>query len=445
MKTRNGIWMSDFYLSNGERVRKSLKTKDKAEAKRLQSALQTQLEKTLTEAPAKTVAGLSSAPRGVTLKEAFRRSMLEHERWRASGDKKTINDNYKHISNYFQDGKLLSSFTRAEMLIYVSKLREKGLSGSTINQRLSLVSILIKCSQDWPGQEVEPFKMPRQKVNTGRIRVLSYDEEFKVIKYFLESPRKRGHDKDMAELVKFLVDTGFRLGEAIRLRSDEIHWELNMVPAWETKTKEPRLVPMTKRVRALLEARETLERPFGMFSVDSADDHWEIMRDELKIDPEKDPEFVIHALRHTCASRLCASGMDAFRVQKWMGHKNIQTTQKYVTLFGSDLLDLAHALDARRTTAALKQPFYGPKSAPRGVPKRVPKMASVDAIKVPEGLTERIAAQGIRPSTEQGHTVQEGLLIRRSLVRAQVGEPPSSGDTDEVHTNVTSDCAQDCD
>ena len=40
--------------------------------------------------------------------------------------------------------------------------------------------------------------------------------------------------------------------------------------------------------------------------------------------------------------------MDAFRVQKWMGHKNIATTRQYVTLYGADLHPLADALDKRR-------------------------------------------------------------------------------------------------
>ena len=423
MKARNGIWMSDFYLSNGERIRKSLQTKDKSEAKRKQSVLQVEMEEALKKAPAKTVAGLSSGHRGITLKEAFKRAKVEHEPWRASTSPKTIDDNFKHLTMHFKEDMYLASLDRPQMFEYAAKLREEGKSPGTINQRLSLVSVLLKNAEEWTDGAISPFKMPRQKTRAGRVRILSYEEEFAVIKYYLESKRSRGHDHEMADLVKFLVDTGFRLGEALKLRSDEIDWDSHMVPAWDTKADHPRFVPMTKRVEALLEKRQNLERPFEMFSVDSADDHWEIMREKMGINPEKDPEFVIHALRHTCASRLVASGMDAFRVQKWMGHKNITTTQKYVTLFGHDLKDLAHALDRRRTDAALKQPFYGPTRRPRHVPIRVPRSHLEDHIHVPGGLAERPTAQGNRQIQRTEATVGEGLLIRRSLVRAQVGEP----------------------
>ncbi len=47
MKRRQGVGYSDFRLSNGERVRKSLKTADKAEGERLQRAMQVRMEDAL--------------------------------------------------------------------------------------------------------------------------------------------------------------------------------------------------------------------------------------------------------------------------------------------------------------------------------------------------------------------------------------------------------------
>ena len=49
-----------------------------------------------------------------------------------------------------------------------------------------------------------------------------------------------------------------------------------------------------------------------------------------------DPQFVIHALRHTCATRLMAAGVDVVTVQHWLGHKDISTTMRYATLCQSD-------------------------------------------------------------------------------------------------------------
>ena len=458
MKQRNGVWQTDFRLSNGERVRKSLDTRDKATATRKERELQVMMEAALQGraiAPPSTPAGPLTAAvvraevlgHGMTIKAAYKRCKREHEAWRASSSPKTIDDNYGHIIRYFGEDRDLITLNRDVMFEYVEQLRDvEELAASTINQRLSFISVLMTYAEDWTNRAVKVFKMPRQKVRNGRIRILSYDEEFKVLRWLIhESPRKRGKDADFAELVKFLVDTGFRLSEALRVQSHEVDWDNGLVMAWETKADLPRQVPMTKRVREILEERADMERPFEMFTVDSADDHWEIMRKGLKIDTEKDPEFVIHALRHTCASRLAASGMDAFKIQKWMGHKDIKTTQKYVTLFGADLHDLASALDSRRTAAALKVPFGGRVTVPRLVPKSVPKRPHASPARTQGGQPGRLVPQGNRPIQRTEASVDEGLLIRRSLVRAQVGEPLSSETPSEVPTNTLLECDQECD
>lgn len=51
----------------------------------------------------------------------------------------------------------------------------------------------------------------------------------------------------------------------------------------------------------------------------------------------KDVRLSPHTFRHTYAQRLIMSGVNAFAVQKLMRHEHIQTTQRYVNLWGSHL------------------------------------------------------------------------------------------------------------
>ena len=422
MKPRGGVFYSDFYLTSGARIRKSLGTSDRALATLKEREMQVAMEAALRE-PAKALPGVATASKGsvkgMTLDAAFKRAKREWEPWRDSKSPETIEANFRYVTEHFKAHSDLAAIDRDALLDYTEELREQGKSASTINQRLSLLSVLMKVAERPTGGVVKPFKMPRQKPRPGRIRVLPYAEEARVVEWFSSPDRTIPRDKDMADLVVFLVDTGFRLSEALRVRSPEVDWENELVPAWENKADHPRQVPMTDRVKAILKKREKLEYPFGMFSKDYADDRWEAMRKALKYDLKKDPEFVIHALRHTCASRLAAAGEDAFRIQKWMGHKNITTTQKYVTLFAKDLKGLASTLNKRHQEAIQKKPL----PVPSGVPKSVPKTPYSGTVWRTSGLARRRSQQGIPPEQRTGESVGAGLLIRRSLVRAQVGEP----------------------
>lgn len=53
----------------------------------------------------------------------------------------------------------------------------------------------------------------------------------------------------------------------------------------------------------------------------------------------------MHALRHTCASRLVNKGIDLYVVKEWLGHSSIQVTEKYAHLAPHKLSHAATVLD----------------------------------------------------------------------------------------------------
>ena len=59
----------------------------------------------------------------------------------------------------------------------------------------------------------------------------------------------------------------------------------------------------------------------------------------------EDRQFVIHTLRHTCASRLVQRGVGLKVVQQWMGHKTIQVTMRYAHLAPGHLMEAAAVLE----------------------------------------------------------------------------------------------------
>jgi len=83
-------------------------------------------------------------------------------------------------------------------------------------------------------------------------------------------------------------------------------------------------------------------RPFTV-TKHQAGHAWNMARKKMELQTDK--EFVMHALRHTCASRLVNRGVDLYVVKEWLGHSSIQVTEKYAHLSPDKLAHAATILD----------------------------------------------------------------------------------------------------
>ena len=228
-----------------------------------------------------------------------------------------------------------------------SKVRE-GLKPASVNFSMIAWGLLLRCAVDRGGLQHMP-KMPKHlKVRNGRIRYLTKQEEEAHLAMYTSSLNRRwrlirqGDSTDHhAWVFIVLIDTGMRMNEFFNLTMKDISLEREEIHIWMTKADLPRTVPMTSRVKHIFEThgcpstwrprRKTFEVTFRS------------VRKALGL--EKDIEYVPHALRHTCASRLVQNGVDILYVQKWLGHKDITMTQRYAHLAPDSLKHAVKALE----------------------------------------------------------------------------------------------------
>jgi len=222
----------------------------------------------------------------------------------------------------------------------VQGLEKRKVADGTINRYLACLKTILNHHE----QRIRHVKLRKEK--KGRIRVVSREEEAKIVDLFRNTKhgKRRKHYTDVADLVEVLVDTGCRLSEILNLKYEDINFDTNLISIWINKGDRPRSIPMTTRVKKILMARNRhgAVKPFKLES-HQAEHAWRWVRTEMRLD--KDPEFILHALRHTCASRLVNKGIDLYVVRDWLGHSSIQVTERYAHLAPHKLAHAASVLE----------------------------------------------------------------------------------------------------
>jgi integrase len=196
----------------------------------------------------------------------------------------------------------------------VETLRGERLSGSTINKYLSAFHKLMEWARTRKFITSLPH-FPSEDEDNGRIRWLTPHEERVLLSLVPE---------DIRRMIRVAIRTGMRRGEFYTLQKQDVVYR--WVRLWETKTDEPRSVPIGDQTEADL----VWLLDHGMPSRDKLRYWWDIARDKMKL--SKDPWFTFHVTRHTCATRLVEANVHLRTIQKWLGHKNIETTLRYAQL-----------------------------------------------------------------------------------------------------------------
>lgn len=215
-------------------------------------------------------------------------------------------------------------------------LDKRRITVATVNRYLAILKTILRFKR----QQYDFIRLRKER--RGRIRVITREEEQQIVQVLRAehaSIRRAGFPQ-MADMFEVLIDTGMRLGEVRNIRYEDINFETGLITIWINKGDRPRSIPMTKRVRAILERRKegNSVKPFDLTEY-QCENAWRFARKAIGLEGEK--EFVIHAFRHTTATRLINNGIDLYVVKEWLGHGSIQVTERYAHLSPSKL---AHAV-----------------------------------------------------------------------------------------------------
>lgn len=256
----------------------------------------------------------------MTLNELLRTAALPL--WKGLSYERTA---YRNVEEFISIvGNLDITEVKTATLDQWYKVQGAKVSGATINRKLVNIHQVLKYAMDREWIDRLPVLKWNQE-SEGRVRWLEPHEEQQMFSLLAQ-----WGEHEVSKFLRVLIETGMRRGELLNLQGQFIQGR--WIRIWKNKTKTPRSVPLTE---AAVEALEG----FSGWSIDENDLRrvWDRLRTEMGL--REDPEFVLHTLRHTTATRLLKKTKDITKVQRLLGHKKLQTTMRYAHISDEDLFN----------------------------------------------------------------------------------------------------------
>jgi len=219
-------------------------------------------------------------------------------------------------------------------------IRVRKLAWATINVYFSAYRFLYEQVLKRPAHE---FSIPPRGRSGKRPGVLSREEVGRLI----EAPRNIKH----RALLTMTYGSGLRVSEVVRLRLRDIDRGRLSVFVQGGKGHKDRYTVLSQRALGLLEELWRKNRPAEFFFTG---------RDNVTPICSGTAQAVyyaalarsgvrrvggIHVLRHCFATHLMETGVDIYLIKRWMGHRALATTGRYLHVTAEHLARVKSPLD----------------------------------------------------------------------------------------------------
>lgn len=138
-------------------------------------------------------------------------------------------------------------------------------------------------------------------------------------------------------LVGILYDTGMRKGEVLHLKLYDLDFDRNAIHIRDGKGHKDRYVPFSKNMQKVIVAYLKAYRPQEyLFEREKGHPKGTQWPSKVLLDAVERTSITkcvsCHVLRHSYATHLLEHGLDIRHIQKWLGHKRLETTAGYLNV-----------------------------------------------------------------------------------------------------------------
>lgn len=346
-RTPGGVWYYQWYQGN-KLYKKSLKTKNRTEAKRLKVRLDAQVESMKT--------GL--APKKIRIETAFDKFYKSKEPLLKPGTLLRYREQISFFKSFFEKKnlKLINQLTTEYITDYISWRQGDGRSNKTIQEELNLLRSTMKMLIEQGMMSESPVKRwPKLKTTTRRPERIGFysPDDIKALSEYFEG-------KEFYDLFVFFLYTGCRRSEATNLKVHDVHDGMLCIRNIKTESSaanQHRHIEIHKELKDIIAARienkATDDFVFPEMQRHSRNwPHIEMTKACKKMNVEYRR---LHGLRHTFISALLSANVPVRSVMEMVGHENFDTTLRYAHVSQENLKGKIDRLEFARGTDKKKK------------------------------------------------------------------------------------------
>jgi integrase len=322
---RGGIWWIDVRTPQGERIRRTAETANKALAQEFHDRIKVELWR---------LDKLEAKP-----KRSWNDAVV---RWlKENGHKATAGEDVgklRFLDRYLRD-KDLTVINRTTIDHVTQEKLAQGCSNATVNRTLELLrAVLRKCVNEWEWLDRAPY-VRMLKEPTRRIRFLTQDEARRLL---TELP------PHLADMATFSLATGLRAANVTGLEWSQVDEERKLcwVHPDQAKARRAIAVPLNAEALAIVQRQRGIHsthvfsfRGQPIKQVSTKAWYGALKRAGIK-------KFRWHDLRHTWASWHVQNGTPLFVLQELGGWESVEMVRRYAHLAADHLAPFADRLSA---------------------------------------------------------------------------------------------------
>ena len=269
--------------------------------------------------------------------------------------------------------KRMADITAAEVDRFRNKRIIAGLAPATVNRDVSVLSgVLSHWAEHNAGAKNPLLELTRLDVaDDETIRYLTLEEDRRLRKALADRDRRNakarrrgnqwratrdyesrpeieGYSDHLTPMALLTLNTGMRQGELFSLAWESVDLRMKTISvlASHSKGNSTRTIPLNAEAQAILASiRPAGAKGLVFRSPVTGERFTNVKKAWAEVTKAANvPDLRWHDLRHDFASQLVMRGVPLFTVQKLLGHKSPQMTQRYAKLAPGTLADAVNLL-----------------------------------------------------------------------------------------------------